>query len=108
MKLDHEEEPQLSEPYLSKHKKLMVSALLMPRPPDRDNQVQMILNGRSEDALTWKKYRLAPPIMSPLPYPGYLAMENHCYTSLWFLMLPLETHSCIRQYGEIVPRIWER
>lgn len=27
MKLDHEEEPQLSEPYLSKQKKLMVSAL---------------------------------------------------------------------------------
>lgn len=26
MKLDHEEEPQLSEPYLSKQKKLMVSA----------------------------------------------------------------------------------
>lgn len=28
MKLDHEEEPQLSEPYLSKQKKLMVSAPL--------------------------------------------------------------------------------
>lgn len=33
MKLDHEEEPQLSEPYLSKQKKLMVRALPMSLPP---------------------------------------------------------------------------
>lgn len=32
MKLDHEEEPQLSEPYLSKQKKLMVSATGPPLP----------------------------------------------------------------------------
>jgi hypothetical protein len=50
MKLDHEEEPQLSEPYLSKQKKLMVSGS-SPTLLSEEQLGKLVLRG-SDDGLT--------------------------------------------------------
>lgn len=93
MKLDHEEEPQLSEPYLSKQKKLMVSpracAFLSPLICSReeDNWGQLGLGRESADDVKWEILWLAFPVPCPLSLTGCLTLGKPLSAwSLSFLM----------------------